>query len=92
MSTVSLFNLLANENNISLNEINAEQSIIENISQDNVVLNRQKLFSSLTSIQLSPPFMCNTNEKIQHDIDINHAISLLKKEDQNVNVYVLSLC
>lgn len=92
MSTVSLFNLLTNENSTSLNEINDEQSITENIYQDNVVLNRQKLFSSLTSIQPSPPFMCNKNEKIQLDIDIKHAISLLKKEDQNINVYVLLFC
>lgn len=84
MSAVSLFNLLTNENSTSLYEINDEQSITENIYQDNAVLNIQKLFSSLTS--------CNKNEKIQLDIDIKHAISLLKKEDQNVNVYVLLFC
>lgn len=91
MSTVSLFNLLTNENHTSLNENNDEQSITENIYQDNVVLNRQKLFSPL-KIQPSPPLMCNKNERNQYDIDTKHAISILKKEDQNVNVCVLSFC
>lgn len=91
MSTVSLFNLLTNEDNTSSNEIYDEQSITENICQDNVVLNKLKLFSSPTSIQPSSPFICSKNERIQHDIDINHAISILKKEDQNVSVYVSPL-
>lgn len=38
----------------------------------------------------SPFILCYKNNKtVQHDIDINYAIGLLKKEDQNINVYVL---
>lgn len=81
-------NILSGDNE-SLNKMKDKLSIIEKLSIENEtkVINKSK-----PTKRMIPSFIYEKclRQRIKNklDIDIGYAISLLKKEDQNVNVYV----
>lgn len=90
MSNVSLIDLLKDGNNEFSSEIKDEGTNTEKLRKEVSVSYDRNILSSSAKMKTKPSFLCSEPSVTkQHDIDINYAINLLKKEDQNTNVYVL---
>jgi len=90
MSNVSLIDLLKDGNNEFSSEIKDERTTTKKLRKEVSVSCNQNILSSSTTLKTKPSILCSEPSVTkQHDIDINYAINLLKKEDQNMNVYVL---
>ncbi|XP_025198167.1 radial spoke head protein 4 homolog A-like [Melanaphis sacchari] len=83
MSNMEIVNSISDAMNKSFNEINNNLQTTENKS--NYI--RSKV--STQSTQFKSLLSCGGPrlQELRYDIDVNYAIGLLKKEDENVNVY-----
>lgn len=90
MSYVSLIDLLQNGTYEFSNKVKNGRTITENIRNEVSVSYSPNMLKSSFTMKTKSSFVCS-GVKNQYDIDINYAINLLKKEDQNKNVYVLSV-